>query len=694
MMIVAAAVATTAPQAMAQDAIAPSRSESAAPNANGTAQPDSPSSPDAPPATGASQAAPNALAPDALVPETLVPEALAPETLTPDAPKATLTWRVENPFRFFNNPADTEVHRATYMALSPEDRASPILAAERALSVREPDGWAATMYDKTCWDSSRNRFVCPDKKAYINPESHRVVLDVSGVDDDNVTCTWLTSPRGAKNARGAVLKRPCKDAVRFDVPYPGGMKVTVEIGGTEVARTDIKVRDILIAAMGDSFGSGEGNPDLPVRFSRERAIDYGSAGGSSDLTGYPARTGPWKQIGDKDFVGGSARWNDTACRRSLYSHQLRTALQLAVEDPHRAVTYTGVACSGAEVTWGLFLRYKGNEWVPNPPDLSQISALASAQCGPHDAPAKDYPEAYHIGGIVKEFVGGLVLDRCEQEDSRKIDLLLVSIGGNDVGFARLVANAVLADGSLVRKLGGWFGEVQGNAQADVLMTSVDERYKALNRAIHGILHMPWEESDRVILTAYPPLALLGDGNKVCPDSNAGMDVFSEFSLSQKTASDSSMLADRLQKVMSQSARTFGWSFSDQHRKQFIGRGLCAGFTENAFSIADDLRLPRLVNGKWEPYNPADYQPYASRQRWFRTPNDAFMTGNFHVSGSVLQKALKLQSLSWFQVLLASTYSGAFHPNAEGQAAMADSAVVKARAVLKKYGQQSDEAVVP
>ena len=606
-----------------------------------------------------------------------------------------LTWRVENPFRFFNAPADTEVHRATYLALAPDERSTPILSAERALASREPDGWAASMYDKTCWDSARNRFMCGNTKTnYINPESHRVVVEISGVEDENVVCTWLTSPRGAKKARGTVIKRPCKAPVKVDVPYPGGMKLTVEIGGTEVASTDIKVRDILVAAMGDSFGSGEGNPDLPVRFSRERSIDYAKANKSPELTGYPARTGAWKQIGDKEFILGSARWNDTACRRSLYSHQLRTALQLAVEDPHRAVTYTGVACSGAEVTAGLFLRYKGNEWVPNPPDLSQISALASAQCGTRDAPAKDYPEAYHMNGVVKELVGGLVLRRCEQEDARKIDLLLVSIGGNDVGFARLVANAVLSVDALVRQLGGWFGQVQGNAQADQLITTVDERYKALNRAVHGILHMPWEESDRVILTAYPPLALLGDGSRVCPDSTAGMEVFSEFSLSQNAASESSTLADKLQKVMSQSARLHGWSFADAHRKQFIGRGLCAGFTENAFSVADDLRLPRKVDGKWEPYNPADYQPYAARQRWFRTPNDAFMTGNFHVSGSVLQKALKLESLSWFQVLLASTYSGAFHPNAEGQAAMADAAVLKAREVLKKYGQQSDVALVP
>jgi hypothetical protein len=40
-------------------------------------------------------------------------------------------------------------------------------------------------------------------------------------------------------------------------------------------------------------------------------------------------------------------------------------------------------------------------------------------------------------------------------------------------------------------------------------------------------------------------------------------------------------------------------------------------------------------------------------------------------------------------VLASTYSGAFHPTAEGQAAMADAAAYKARAVLAEHGQGPD-----
>ncbi len=50
------------------------------------------------------------------------------------------------------------------------------------------------------------------------------------------------------------------------------------------------------------------------------------------------------------------------------------------------------------------------------------------------------------------------------------------------------------------------------------------------------------------------------------------------------------------------------------------------------------------------------------------------------------------SYSWFQLLLASTYSGAFHPTAEGQAAIADAVVEKARVVLDKYGQETTGSI--
>jgi hypothetical protein len=601
-----------------------------------------------------------------------------------------IAWRVENPFRFFNDPADTEVHRATFESLAADEVRAPILNAERALAERHPEGWAATMFRKSCWHWVRNRHECADGADYINPKSHRIVAEIRDLDDaDSVECQWLTSPLDG-NRRGIATKAPCSSAVALEVPYPSGATITVAIGGRSIAETTAKVRDLFIVGMGDSFASGEGNPDIPVRFSRERASDYGG-GEKAMMVGYPARVGDWKQIGDTKFIEENAQWLDQACHRSLYSHQLRTALQLAVEEPDRAVTYVGVACSGAETTFGMFLRYKGHEWVPNPPPLSQISAVSEAQCGTVEARAFDLPEAYHMNERVPELKGGLVLRKCDQEKARKIDLVLLSIGGNDVGFARLVANAVIADQSSLRRLGGWFGQVHGFKEAINGLDRLDDRYKSLNRAVHSILHVPWPESDRILLTAYPPLATLEDGKSICPDGRAGMTVLPDFNLSQQKAREGDVAAARLHDIMKAAAGQHRWTFVEAHRPQFRGRGLCAGYSENALSSADDLRLPQKVNGTWQPMNPADWRAYSSRQRWFRTPNDAFMTGNFHVSQSIMQSVLKTQTLSWVQVLLASTYSGAFHPTAEGHAAIADAVADRARGILRKYeGQRRAE----
>ena len=594
----------------------------------------------------------------------------------------TISWRLENPFRFFRDPADTEVHRATYRALSPEEQFQPILSAERQLSRRHADGWALSMYQKTCWANKAQRHACPTRGAYLKPEQHSILASLRGHSRTDAICTWFADPR-RKHMTTPVLTSPCNEPVTLAVPYPEGSDITVVINGEVVAREHVAVEDIFVVGIGDSFASGEGNPDQPVRFSRERSIDYGHPDEDRLLTGYPTRVGQWQHIGDEQFLKEGARWLAQPCHRSLYGYQLRVALQLAVEDPHRAVTFAGFACAGSEVVRGLFLRYKGNEWSPVTPDLAQISAVADAQCGSEPTRRVFLSDAYHIGGRVPE-LANIEMQKCDRKNARPIDLLLVSIGGNDIGFSRLVANAVLSDASVLRMLGGWFGQVHGQRKANRHFRSLRARYKALNRAVHYILNIPWKQSDRVILTAYPRMALLQDGKSICPDTRAGMRVVSEFALSTSKAREGEAVSERLHKTMQRVAKTYGWSFASRHRYAFAGHSICAGWTDDRAGVADDLRLPRKINEVWVPFNPADYRPYASRTRWFRTPNDAYLTGHFHVSTSLIQTVLKRETLNWFQLLLASTYSGAFHPTAEGQAAMADATLLKARNVLKRY----------
>jgi hypothetical protein len=108
-----------------------------------------------------------------------------------------------------------------------------------------------------------------------------------------------------------------------------------------------------------------------------------------------------------------------------------------------------------------------------------------------------------------------------------------------------------------------------------------------------------------------------------------------------------------------------------------------------------LAFPRLKDGVWTPFKPSAYPPYLPRQRWFRTPNDAYLSTHMHVDtiagfGANCSRRFTgtLQSLAkryWlpFQLFLSSTYGGAFHPTAEGQARIADDIANAARGSLRR-----------
>jgi hypothetical protein len=187
------------------------------------------------------------------------------------------------------------------------------------------------------------------------------------------------------------------------------------------------------------------------------------------------------------------------------------------------------------------------------------------------------------------------------------------------------------------------------------------------------------------LTAYPVISLLEDGRNVCPNGREGMTVYPEFNLSSAKSADGEVVALKLFELEQAAAAANGWSFVDAHRRAFAGHGICVGAAYLGSDPADDLRFPRRVEGAWVPFPPSTYEPYAPRRRWFRTPNDAYMTGHFHIGTAGAKRVLRLASVSWFQLVLASTYSGAFHPTAEGQAVIGDAVADRAREVLARYG---------
>ena len=67
-----------------------------------------------------------------------------------------------------------------------------------------------------------------------------------------------------------------------------------------------------------------------------------------------------------------------ACHRSLYSYQMRTALALAVENPHLAVTFIPLGCSGATINIGFLDSQRARE-CPSPGTGAACSGTARAQ---------------------------------------------------------------------------------------------------------------------------------------------------------------------------------------------------------------------------------------------------------------------------------------------------------------------------
>ncbi|MEM6496643.1 MAG: hypothetical protein AAF709_07955 [Pseudomonadota bacterium] len=161
------------------------------------------------------------------------------------------------------------------------------------------------------------------------------------------------------------------------------------------------------------------------------------------------------------------------------------------------------------------------------------------------------------------------------------------------------------------------------------------------------------------------LGIRDDGHSRCPSSTQGMDIFPLYRIDGQRLKSAGAIAADLAIRNARWAKQFGWSYSDSHRERFAGRGLCAGHAQAKGATADDLRVPRWTGSRWLPFRPTEFRSCAARTRWVRTPNDAFMIGHLDFMSDLKLKARRNRTLSVHQLMESSTYSGAFHPTAEG-----------------------------
>jgi hypothetical protein len=370
----------------------------------------------------------------------------------------------------------------------------------------------------------------------------------------------------------------------------------------------------MIVGMGDSYASGEGAPDLPASFVEGRL--------DKDLL--------HSHIEPRRDLVGNAMWLDRGCHRSMYSYQFKTALELAIEDPQRAITFVSYSCSAATTDNIISKKQVATEIKGKvEPQLKKLEALLGT--------------------------GG---------SARQIDYVLLSTGGNDVAFADYVRYVVIPH--RWHFLLGLFGAVKTPKQVKTEMAirkrligadGKDGNYKRLSEAMFGRLKINGcstaGKCDRVLLTLYPDPTRKPD-NGVCEG-----DVFSsrfkhEESRDKRIKNVDEFVVKPLESVeMDPSGPiALGWTLITSHLNEYLKHGFCVPDDPMAWE-----EIPSWKHGHWQHGDPKEYSSYVDRQRWIRIPVDSKLTSD--------QRSHHLGfGADWF---LEDITSSIMHPTAEALA---------------------------
>jgi lysophospholipase L1-like esterase len=610
---------------------------------------------------------------------------------TSDAP-IQISWEVRNRFRLFREERDFLLH-------ADSARGRSILASEQALELQSDGrGWARNTVNRLCIDLAGHvSEPCTRegvKESYLTPVDHPVAVRLTGQIPVGATCAWsLDDGEGPRQSTF-----DCAEPVNFRARYGRPTVATVDVSsGSEAPQriaTEIAVRDIFIAGLGDSIASGEGNPDRPIALSDE-GFCFRSYLGSAGAQYYrPSRAG---------YKGGraceapdtlqawqrqSALWFNSACHRSLYSYQTRTALALAVQYPHIAVTYLPLACTGATIPDGLIGGQRARECPPT---------KSGGTCqGTVNAQLTELREA--------------VAAAKKRQPDRKLDLILLSIGANDINFSGLVADVIVdtpTERALFRR-SGVMGSVEDSRAA--VTRELPQSFARLREALKPLVG----DLSRVVYVSYAN-PILANGGAPCPGGRAGFDIHPSFNAEPQRLANVSGYVERefLPRLKALALCQSGvlcrdpggdrMSFVDAHQAAFADHGVCARaqndpeFDRQCFSAKGESFDPDIVTAANQPMlcgrSAGEYRAYLPRARWIRDANDSYFAAMTYPQGlpSSSQPA-DIHDATWG--ILSAVYGGAVHPSAEGHAAMADAALPAAASVLQLNVPQPEITAEP
>jgi lysophospholipase L1-like esterase len=345
-----------------------------------------------------------------------------------------------------------------------------------------------------------------------------------------------------------------------------------------------------------------------------------------------------------------------------------------VQYPHIAVTYLPLACTGATIADGLFGSQRARECPPT---------KSGANCkGTINAQLDELREAVSAAK--------------RRQPDRRLDIILLSIGANDINFSGLVADVIVdtATERVLFRRSGVIGSVEDSRAA--LTRELPQSFGKLREALKSLVG----DLQRVVYVSYadPTLA----NGAPCPGGRAGFDIHPSFNAQpQRLANVSGYVENEFlpqlkalalcqSGVLCRDPRADRMTFVDAHQPAFAAHGFCARassdpeFDRECFSPKGESFDQDIVTAANQPMlcgrSAGEYRAYLPRARWIRDANDSYFAAMTYPQGlpSSSQPA-DIHDATWG--ILSAVYGGAVHPSAEGHSAMADAALPAVASVL-------------
>jgi len=385
---------------------------------------------------------------------------------------------------------------------------------------------------------------------------------------------------------------------------------------TQRSRGEIVVEDLLVVALGDSYASGEGSPDVP-------------ADGDVDPL--------WADASDPAVESEHA-----AAHRSTAGWPVRVALALEDRSNHTSVTFVNLTASGARIDRGLLGE---RTQPPLPAQLDQAI------------------------DVVHE---------------RTVDVLLVQVGGNDVGFSRLIRALVDADPQLdpvcyeVMLANAWEAVATGAWGRDVSVTfdppfdigcepgvrvpsvlpgleGLPDAFARLQRALEAL------DVERVLLVEYPDPTGSPGPEGLCQEIVG--DVTPPFGFHEVDEEEQQAGVERLLKPLNATlervAADAGWGYIGGVSEAFAaGHGYCAPWPDYGYPDGFD-RSPLLFDRRLDVLS-----------GWYRAPG-RFGTPRLRNTEGVSWYRTAGQSAALQGPVPRFLTAGTLHPNEQGHFAIAE-----------------------